>query len=202
MSLWRFTLAGSFSLLVTAALFLLMPILIKPSNKVLNQRELLQLADIVMPARDIDTQLKTNKPEKPDFPEEAPPELEQPNFDDLAIAPQALNLAPQSNFDFKLGLGVNFSNADGEFLPVVKVAPMYPRFASGRGVEGHCTVEYTVTKSGAVDDVKVLDCTPPGYFERVSVKAANKFKYKPRVIDGEAVDVVGVRNRFTFELER
>ena len=38
-------------------------------------------------------------------------------------------------------------------------------------------------------------------FEDASVKAAMKFKYKPRVIDGEPVEVVGVRNRFLYELE-
>jgi protein TonB len=38
-------------------------------------------------------------------------------------------------------------------------------------------------------------------FEDASVKAALKFKYKPRVIDGEPVEVAGVRNRFLYELE-
>jgi protein TonB len=32
------------------------------------------------------------------------------------------------------------------------------------------------------------------------VEAALKFKYKPRVIDGVAVEVPNVQNRITFEL--
>ena len=39
-------------------------------------------------------------------------------------------------------------------------------------------------------------------FEKASVDAALKFKYKPRVIDGQAVEVPGVRNKFTYELEK
>ena len=37
-------------------------------------------------------------------------------------------------------------------------------------------------------------------FHRSSIQAALKFKYKPRVIDGEAVEVPGVQNKFTFEI--
>jgi protein TonB len=47
-----------------------------------------------------------------------------------------------------------------------------------------------------------VDCQPSGVFERASVKAAEKFKYKPRVVDGEAIEVAGVQNKFTYELEQ
>jgi protein TonB len=71
-----------------------------------------------------------------------------------------------------------------------------------RGVVGYCTIEYTVTRTGAIRDPVAVDCQPKGYFERASVKAASKFKYKPRVVDGEPIDVGGVQNRFTYELEQ
>jgi protein TonB len=38
-------------------------------------------------------------------------------------------------------------------------------------------------------------------FHRASVEAALRFKYKPRVIDGEAVEVHGVPNVFTYEID-
>ncbi len=38
-------------------------------------------------------------------------------------------------------------------------------------------------------------------FHRASIQAAMKFKYKPRVIDGQAVEVPGVQNKFTYEIE-
>jgi protein TonB len=38
-------------------------------------------------------------------------------------------------------------------------------------------------------------------FERAATRAVLKFKYKPRVVDGIPVEVVGVKTRITFELE-
>ncbi len=98
---------------------------------------------------------------------------------------------------FSLGVG------EGDYLPIVKVAPIYPRRAVSRGVEGHCIVEYTVTRAGTTRDARVLpgQCTS-GLFEKASLAASLKFKYKPRVIDGNAVEVSGVRNKFTYELEK
>ena len=66
---------------------------------------------------------------------------------------------------------------------------------------GYCNVEYTVTTTGATRNPVAVDCQPQGVFERASVKAAEKFKYKPRVIDGEPAEVAGVRNKFIYELE-
>jgi protein TonB len=202
MVLTRYLIGISFAILVTAGLFLLMPLLIQTADHSFDDQPYIRLADITMPKRDIDTRIKELKPEKPDTPDEPPPNLEPLQQEDFDVSPDVLNMAPQTRMDLSLAMGGGLGSSDGEFLPIVKVAPMYPRRANSRGVEGYCTVEYTVTKSGAVRDVRAIDCQPVGFFERVSVRAATKFKYKPRVIDGEAVDVVGVRNRFTFELEK
>ena len=59
-----------------------------------------------------------------------------------------------------------------------------------------------MTTSGAIRDPVAVDCQPAGVFEKASVKAATKFKYKPRVVDGEAIEVAGVQNKFTYELEQ
>ena len=80
------------------------------------------------------------------------------------------------------------------------MAPIYPRSAQTRGIEGHCIVRYVVTTSGSVRDPQVVECSS-SIFARSSLRASLKFKYKPRVIDGKAVEVHGVLNRFTYELE-
>jgi protein TonB len=97
---------------------------------------------------------------------------------------------------FSLGIG------EGDYLPIVKVAPIYPQRALIRGIEGYCVVQYTVTRQGTIRDPFVIEdqCTD-SLFYRPSLQAALKFKYKPRVIDGQAVDVPGVRNKFTFQIE-
>jgi protein TonB len=62
-------------------------------------------------------------------------------------------------------------------------------------------VQYTVTSIGTTKDPVVVDsqCTS-SLFHRASLNAALKFKYKPRILDGEAVEVAGVQNKFTYEI--
>ena len=90
---------------------------------------------------------------------------------------------------------------DGDYLPIVKVAPIYPRRAQSRGIEGYVIVEFTVTKSGSVRDPFVVEAQPEGIFDRAAMDAALKFKYKPRVVDGEATEVAGVQNKISFEID-
>ena len=202
MNYLRILIGAGLGAIVTTGLFYLMPLLIEMADKKLDDSPATRIADITMPDREIETNLKETKPDKPDDPEEPPPDLDQPEIDDVDFNPDALNMSPNMSGDLKIGLGSGLGGADGEYLPIVKVAPMYPRRANSRGIEGYCTVEYTVTKTGGIRDAVAVDCVPKGYFERASVKASLKFKYKPRVIDGEAIDVSGVQNRFTYELEQ
>ena len=91
--------------------------------------------------------------------------------------------------------------SEGEYLPIVKVAPVYPRRAVAGGIEGHVLLEFTVTAIGSVRDPVVIEADPPGVFDRAATEAALKFKYKPKVLNGQPMDVRGVRNLIRFELE-
>ena len=91
-------------------------------------------------------------------------------------------------------------SSDGEYLPIVKVAPVYPRRALSRGIEGYVIVEFIVTKQGTVRDPKVITAEPQSIFDRAALDAALKFKYKPRVVNGEAVEVAGVQNKISFQI--
>jgi len=201
MNYLRLLIGAGLGFIVTFGLFLLMPTLIENADKSLDEDKLRKIADITMPEREIEANVDQKKPEKPEDPEEPPPDLDQPDIEDVDIDPNAVNMSPSTNVDVNIGTG-GFGGTDGEYLPIVKVAPIYPRRAQTRGVVGYCTIEYTVTKTGAIRDPVAVDCQPKGYFERASIKAASKFKYKPRVVDGEPIDVGGVQNRFTYELEQ
>lgn len=198
----RLLIGAAFALLVTLSLFVIMPMLIEMADKTPDETKARKIADITMPPREIDVQVDERKPDKVEDPEEPPPDLEQPEMDDVEVNPDAVNLSPTSEVDVDISVGTGIGSSDGEYLPIVKVAPIYPRRAQSRGVVGYCTVEYTVTKTGATRDPVAVDCQPKGYFEQASVKAALKFKYKARVVDGEPIDVPGVQNRFTYELEQ
>ncbi len=198
-NLVRLIIGGVLALPVAGGLFFIMQYLIASADPKIDDEKQTKLADIYMPDREIETQIE-QKVEKVDDPEEPPPDLDMPDVDMDMDNMDVVNIAPQAKVDISIS-GSGMATGDGEYLPIVKVAPMYPRRAQSRGITGYCIVEYTVTTSGAIRDPRAVDCQPSGVFEKESVKAAAKFKYKPRVVDGEAIEVGGVQNKFTYELE-
>ena len=182
-------------------MFFIMQYLISSADLKLDESKARKVADIHMPERDIDTNLAEAKPDKPDDPEEPPPDLETPQLE-MDMNLEVVNMAPNTGMDIAIAGTGGLNASDGEYLPIVKVAPIYPRRAQTRGIEGYCIIEYVVTKTGSIREPVAVDCQPGGIFERASLKASLKFKYKPRVVDGEAIEVAGVQNKFTYELEK
>lgn len=105
--------------------------------------------------------------------------------------------------DIPLRGGISVDSFDeGDLLELVVVRPVYPPRAETRGIEGSCAIRYTVTRQGTVADAVVIrdQCTH-AIFERASIDAALKFRYKPRVVNGVAVDVPGQMKKFTYVME-
>ncbi|MGB5166687.1 MAG: energy transducer TonB [Woeseiaceae bacterium] len=90
---------------------------------------------------------------------------------------------------------------DGPLVVMVRVQPSYPVSMSARGVEGHVIVEFDVSAAGTVTNLRVVASSHKG-FERSALNAAERFRYKPRVIDGEAQTTYGVRAILRFEMEK
>jgi TonB family protein len=92
------------------------------------------------------------------------------------------------------------ATASRQYLPIAKQAPAYPQRALDKGVEGECTVSYTVNAQGRVEQPQVVGACHP-LFIRPSLTAAQRFRYQPKVIDGHAVAVPNVKNTFTYRIE-
>ena len=78
--------------------------------------------------------------------------------------------------------------AEGDIIPVVVIRPMYPREAAMSGTEGWVKVEFTITEVGSVKDARVIEAEPLRVFNREAIRAILKWKFKPRVVDGIAVE--------------
>lgn len=90
--------------------------------------------------------------------------------------------------------------ASRQYLPIAKDAPDYPTRALDKGIEGTCTVSYSVTPQGRIENPKALeDCHP--LFIRPSLTAAKSFRYQPRIVDGRAVTVPEVKNTFHYRIQ-
>ena len=121
----------------------------------------------------------------------------------MAKVDQGLSIgAVSAEVDVNVDAGLDGAGAEGEYLPIVKVQPVYPQRALQRGIEGWVLVEFTVTASGSVRDPRVVDADPADIFDRAAMKAAEKFRYKPRVIGGKPVEVEGVQNLIRFQMQK
>lgn len=189
---------------VTLGLLWTMQYLIATADKTLDEGKAGNIVDFVRLKRDESVQRKSNKPEKPPAPKTPPPQPPQPKMEDANPKAEKMEMV-EVNIAAEVELsadGFSLSQGEGDYLPIIKVAPVYPRRAANRGIEGFVLVEFTVTRKGTVKDVKVLDSEPKSsIFYKSAKRAALKFKYKPRVIDGKAVEVTGVRNLIRFKLE-
>lgn len=190
------------SLAVTLSLFWLMQYLIETADRTLNEDGAGNLVDFVRVKRDESIQRRQLKPKKPPPPDTPPPQPPTPQLDNLDANAEkiAISEVPVET-DIEMTGGFSLGVGEGDYLPIVKVAPIYPNRALTRGIEGFCVVQYTVTKQGTTKDPVVIEsqCSS-SLFHRASVNAALKFKYKPRILDGEAVEVPGVQNKFTYEI--
>jgi protein TonB len=190
--------------LITASLITLMVALIEFSDKKLDTKKRTKLPDVFMPESEMMVNREVQKPEKPKVDEQPPPEIPQQDFDQIDADSNigAINAPDSMKADLDLSIGTGLSASDGEYLPIVKVAPQYPARASSRGIEGYVLLEYTVTKQGTVVNPVVIEAQPDKIFNRAAINSALRYKYKPRVVDGVPQEVHGVKTRITFQLAK
>ena len=196
----RIAAAGFLSVFTTFGILWVMQILIATGEGAITSKYEGRFVDFVRIKKDESLDTKNAKPKKPPEPEEPPPEPEQ-QMDDIDTSMETVSIgAVNANVDVAAGIG-GFNSGEGEYLPIVKVAPIYPNRALSREIEGYCIVEFTVTGTGNTADGKIIECTS-SLFAKASLKASSKFKYKPRVINGTPIDVPGVQHKISFELEK
>jgi TonB family protein len=92
------------------------------------------------------------------------------------------------------------SSAVEEYLPVVKVAPVYPARAAEIGLEGYVVVQYTVNTLGSTENVVVLESSS-NLFDQSAVDSALKYKYRPRLVNGTPVAVESVTTKIIYALQ-
>ena len=194
----RLTLGVTTSAAITFCLLLAMDLLLDAGKVGAVEARRAHLLPFVRVEREPEPVAKKERlPERVPSPSVTPP-LVEPEYDDpdgVAVSVQFDSPEPMRPMLDRVG-----GQADSDLRPIVKVSPGYPPRAAERGIEGHVTVEFTVMTNGAVRDVVVIESTSP-LFDRAAVAAASRFRYRPRVVDGVAVESHGVRNRIRFVLD-
>jgi len=185
---------------VTFALFYLMQALILGKDMKLGEAGGTMI-DFVRLKKE--SELETKKRKMPDKkePEEPPPPPDLSMAKSNKPSQDMGDMAFAIDVDVDVG-GADFSIAasDTDVVPSVRVTPQYPLRASERGIEGWVEVVFTISKLGTVKDATVMNSSPSSIFDRSALKAIRKWKYNPKIEDGEPVERPGVKVRLKFEL--
>jgi protein TonB len=193
----RVFIAALLAMAVTFGLFLFMHQLISSGGD--DRTDLGAIAGIHFGPIDIPheiTNKSRRKPSKPPPPKDPPP---PPKMQVSRVDQQVRNMPVINMPDIDLplvgGEGIFLGNfqqvdqtAEGDIIPIVVIRPIYPRDAAISGIEGWVKIEFTITETGTVEDPKVVDAKPARVFNRAAIRALLKWKFKPRVVEGVAVE--------------
>ncbi len=83
---------------------------------------------------------------------------------------------------------IKLATAISTNVPLVKIPPRYPIRAALDRIEGWVKIEFTITKEGTVKDAVVVQAHPSKIFNRSALQAIRRWKFKARIIDGEAFE--------------
>ena len=197
----RYAFSIVLGVVVTLSLLFIMQLLIASGKAALSEPRARAQLDFVRVKRNENLNIEDFTPEKPPPPPEVPPETPPQEMDNIDPNAPTINIAaPTVSADTNIGGPGGMNIAEGDYLPIVRVAPVYPARALSRGLEGYVDMSFTVTAAGTVTNPIVLFSTS-SLFERAATRAVLKFKYKPRVVDGIPVEVSGVKTRISFQIE-
>ena len=113
-------------------------------------------------------------------------------------APQALS-APSAGAVSLYQTG----DIDGPLTPMGNMQPMYPLKAKRGRIQGKVMVEFVVGINGGVEDLKIVDYTPPGIagiFDQSVMQAVSTWRFAPGTVEGRPVRTLA-RAPIEFVLE-
>ena len=86
---------------------------------------------------------------------------------------------------------------DNEAIPLVQVPPIYPTRAEMMHLGGMVTVEFTIDGLGRVEKPRIIKSEPRGIFDQAAIQAILNWRFKPKLVGGEAVPRLA-RQQFNF----
>jgi periplasmic protein TonB len=204
----RFVKPALYAALITFTTFWTLHLLIAGGRYLAEQGESLATVDFVRLKKE--TELETRerrKPPKPEPPKTPPPpkmQVETPPPDAPPTPFQMPKLNLPTNITGGPFLG-SFVGGDlsgySELIPLVRIQPQYPRNAARDRIEGFVEFELIINPDGTVRSARPIKAQPRGVFEAAGMQSIMKWKFKPKVEDGKAVESRGTQ-RIEFSMEK
>jgi len=192
----RFLVSAVLGLFVALLLFLLMHSLITGGNAIKRDSDSgIRLDFIKVDQDELENVKRRTPPPKPEPPKKPPPppkvtvqDMDRPMRDMPRIEVPRISLGLSAGGGPYLG---NWSagdpGSDGDVIPIVRIEPQFPREALVNGISGWVEVEFTIEPDGSVSKPRVVDSNPPRIFDRNAIRAIYKWKFKPRIVDGQPI---------------
>ena len=204
----RFLKPTAYAAGVTFAVFWTLHLLIAGGRYLADQGESLSTVDFVRLKKESELETRERKkPPKPEPPKTPPPpkmQIDTPPPD----APPTPFQMPKLNLPTTISGGPflgSFVGGDtsgySDLIPLVRITPQYPRSAQRDGTEGWVDFEITINPDGTVREAKVIKSQPRGVFEAAASQAIFKWRFKPKIDEGKAVESKGIQ-RVTFNMEK
>ena len=186
------------AILITLALLYAMFLLVNIVEPELMPKQATAIVDFVYSPEDEVVKTKIKKPELPKE-AEIPPQI----IVDNVIIDDVVDTSTQWLGEDQFGHTKQVLTAieNSQLILAIGYPPQYPASAVSRGIEGYAVVGFSVDSTGSVYDAFIIESEPGNTFDRVSLKAIMKFKYKARKVDGQTVNTDGQRYMFSYKMD-
>jgi len=204
----RYGAAAALAASVTFALLWTMQMLVVGQRPDVKDAKATRIVDFVRLKREAAVEPKKRELPKRAAPQPPapPPDMQLSNVPDAKPMEIAAEM-PQFEADLDLGKGPGDGAAaaaanDTDVVPLVRVNPQYPARAMQRGIEGWVHLAFTITPAGTTKDIAVVEAEPANVFEDAAIAAVRKYKYKPKVENGQPIERSGVEVMLAFKLNK
>ncbi len=197
-SIFRLVLGVPGAVVVTGFLFLFMATMISQPLRLEDESDPIDLS-ITAQIDDTDLNSANQEFKRPtlDAPPPPPPAVNDPSNRPALDGVRAQ--IPTINANLNIGSGFN---PDRDAQPLVRIPPQYPDRCQGRARSGQgdaVVVQFDVTPEGEVTNVTIVDSTN-SCFNSAARRAAERWKYQPKIVDNKAEWRRGVQTTFEFQI--
>lgn len=202
----RLVLASLIGLSVAFLLFIALSLVIEKPQSFTKHDTALNLSNFIREKEQLNPKERQREKPKPPRPHPPMPQNLTTNSDPITPPPPVAPVMEAPQFKLKnLSVDANLNAAQiasqsMEVIPLVRIAPRYPKQALRMRKGGFVTLEFTVREDGSVTEVRVIEAQPKGLFNRAAIAAIKQWKFKAKVINGVKVTQKG-RQTINFKLK-
>jgi len=202
----RLILVTPIGIVIALFVFWVMQWMISPSVEKKSRSDQVAMVDFIRSMKDTSSESKQRNAKEPPKPKMPPtleaPQLQQAASQKLELPMPSINSSLSSFKGDAMGSMLSgYGVGDSDVIPLVEVQPRYPERAKSRKIEGYVVVRLVISKEGTVEDVEIIDAKPKGLFEREVQRAAYRYRFKPRLVDGKPVPQQATKT-FEFTLDK